>query len=201
MELMIKIKEIQYSDVAAMAMPILGKSFSNRADAVAMAAATASRLPERLIRELFDEITDSRMSVILSAFAMENKNKIIFAVNKLSSKNDFGVTIADFVITPQLEIRVRIGKIDYPCIVKRFLPMIKEKLLGMGGAAALLCPVIRNASADQICGLLDTLLGSNKEEFIAALVNQYGGKLVSAIEDFATKQNIHLKVEEIQAHA
>lgn len=200
MELKIKIEEIHCSDVAAMAMPMLGKSFSNRADAVAMAAATVSRLPERLIRELFDEITDSRMSVILSAFAMENKYKIISAVNKLSAKNGFGVTIADFVMTPQMEIRVKIEKIDYPCIVKRFLPMIKEKLMGMGGAVALLRPMIRNASPDQVCGLLDNLLGSNKEEFIVALVNQYAAKLVSAIDDFAATQNIRLKVGELQAY-
>lgn len=200
MELKIKIEEIHYSDVAAMAMPMLGKSFSNRADAVAMAATTVSRLPERLVRELFDEITDRQMSVILSAFAMENKYKIISAVNKLSAKNGFGVTIADFVMTPQLEIRVKIGEIDYPCIVERFLPMIKEKLMGMGGAVALLRPVIRNASPDQVCSLLDHLLGKNKEEFIVALVNQYAAKLVSAIDDFAAKQNIHLKVGGLQAY-
>lgn len=200
MEMIITIDELHYSDVAVMVMPVLGKSFSDRTDAAAMAAVTVSRLPERLVRELLDEITDGQMSVLLSAFATENKKTIIDAVNKLSDRNGFGVTFTDFAMTPQPELRVTVGEIDYPCVVKRFLPMIKEKLLDMGGAVALLRPVIRNASADQVCGLLDHLLGSNKEEFIVALVNQYGDKLEAAIEDLAAKQNIRLKVSGLRAH-
>ncbi len=199
MKLYIKIDEINYADIALMAQGMLGKSFSNRTDAIAMAVYAASGLSEGLIRDLFAEISDKRMSTILAAFAKEYKCKILSAGNELLVKNHLGVKIDDFNVTPELEVSVNVAEIDYSSIVERFLPMIKEKLMGMGGAVVLLRPMIRNASADQICGLLDTLLGNNKEEFIAALVNQYSDKLVSAIEDAAAKKNIRLKIDELRA--
>ena len=199
MKLYIKIDKINYADIALMAQGMLGKSFTNRTDAIAMAGYAASRLSEGLIRDLFAEISDKRMSAILAAFAKEYKWKILSAGNELLVKNHLGVKIDDFDVTPELEISVNVAEIDYPSIVERFLPMIKEKLMGMGGAVVLLRPVIQNASAHQICGLLDTLLGSNKESFIIALVNQYSDKLVSAIEDAAGKKNIRLKIDELRA--
>lgn len=199
MKLYIKIDEINYADVALMAQGMLGKSFSNRTDAIAMAVCTASRLSEDLVRDLFKEISDERMSTILAAFAKEYKWKILSAGNELLVKNQLGVKIDDFDVTPDLKVSVNVAEIDYPSIVERFLPMIKEKLMGMGGAVVLLRPVIQNASASQVCGLLDTLLGRNKEGFIVGLVNQYSDKLASAIEDAAAKKNIRLKIDELRA--
>lgn len=200
MRLYIKIDQIDYADVALVAQGMLEKPFSNRTDAIAMAVYTVSRLSEDLIRDLFNEISNERMSMLLAAFAKEYKCKILSAGNELLVKNHLGAKIDDFDVTPDLKVSVNVAEIDYPSIVERFLPMIKEKLMGMGGAVVLLRPVIQNASAPQVCGLLDTLLGRNKESFIVALVNQYSDKLVSTIEDAAAKKNITLKIGDLRAY-
>ena len=57
--------------------------------------------------------------------------------------------------------------------------------------------VIRNASAEQIVGLLDRFVGDNKEAFLASLINQNQKTIISAIEDAAQKQNIRLKINSI----
>lgn len=198
MELKCKITELNYGDVAVMALPMLGKHFENRTDAMAMAATAAAGLSPRLVRIMLAEITDERMSQILTAFAMENKQMLIGQINSLSEKKKLGVQIADFEVTSDLEIRAKAGQIDYPCAVERFLPMVKEKLLSMGGPVALVRPMIQNATAAQLCGLMDKLLGAKKEAFIAALINQNAERMISVIEKKAAQKKIRLKIGELR---
>ena len=100
-----------------------------------------------------------------------------------------------------MTIAAEVGEIDYITIVDRFLPVIRDKLLGMGGLVAMLRPMIQNASAEQIVGLLDRFVGDKKETFLVSLVNQNQKKLISAIEDTADKQNIRLKISAIVLEA
>lgn len=122
-------------------------------------------------------------------------------INKVSEEYTLGVTLSKLIVYKDLELTAAIDRIDYLCLAERFLPMIKEKLLAVGGVVALLQPVIEKASADQICGLLDRIVGSNKDGFAAALINQNQQTLISVIEDAAGKQNIRLKLDSIFAQA
>ena len=199
MELRFKIEEINYGDVVLAAKPYLLKTFANRTDAVAMAATTAAGLSPKLIRVMMAEITDERMSELISVFTTEYKEKIISMVNDLSAKQKLGVKIGDFEVTPDLEIWAKTAQVDYPSVVERFLPLVKEKLLNMGGPVALVKPMIQNASAAQICGLMDKLLGSKKEAFNINLINQNGEKLVSVVEKKAAQKKVRLKVSQFRA--
>lgn len=96
-----------------------------------------------------------------------------------------------------MNIVAEVSKIDYIAIVDRFLPVIRDKLLGMGGLVAMFRPMIHNASSEKIVGLLDRFVGENKEAFLASLINQNHHNLISAIEDAAQKQNIRLKINSI----
>ena len=100
-----------------------------------------------------------------------------------------------------LTIAAEVYEIDYISILDRFLPEIRSKLLSMGRLVVMFRPMIQNASAAQIVGLLDRFVGDNKEVFLASLVNQNQKKLISAIEDAADKQNIRLKISAIVLEA
>lgn len=198
MELSFKIEEINYGDVVLAAKPFLLKTFENRTDAVAMAATTAAGLSPKLIRVMMAEITDEKINQLIAAFAAEYKPKILSAVNELSEKKKLGVQLEDFEVSPGLDVWAKAESIDYPSLVGRFLPVVKEKLLNMGGPAALLRPVIQNASASQICGLMDKLLGSRKETFIVNLINQNAEKLVATVEKTAAQKKVRLKISQFR---
>ena len=97
----------------------------------------------------------------------------------------------------ELALSAQVSSIDYLCVVDRFLPMVREKLLSMGKITALLRPVIQNASAGRICSLLDRILGTRKNLFLVSLVNNHQQELIRAIEDSARKQNIRLKIHTV----
>lgn len=198
MELSFKIEEINYGDVVLAAKPFLLKTFENRTDAAAMAATTAAGLSPKLIRVMMAEITDEKINQLIAAFAAEYKPQILSAVNKLSEKKKLGVQLEDFEVSPGLDVWAKAASIDYPSLVGRFLPVVKEKLLNMGGPAALLRPVIQNASASQICGLMDKLLGSRKETFIVNLINQNAEKLVATVEKRAAQKKVRLKISQFR---
>ena len=142
-----------------------------------------------------------RKNEIVAAFAMENKEKILAAVNKMSKDYKIGVTLSNYAMNQNLELSAIVGEIDYQTIAERFLPEIREKLLNMGGMVSLLKPVIEKASAEQICGLLDKILGTKKEALIASLINKNQQKLISLMEDTVRKQNIDMKINSIIVEA
>lgn len=198
MELSFKIEEINYGDVVVAAKPFLLKTFENRTDAVAMAATTAAGLSPKLIRVMMAEITDEKINQLIAAFAAEYKPQILRAVNELSEKKKLGVQLEDFEVSPGLDVWAKAASIDYPSLVGRFLPVVKEKLLNMGGPAALFRPVIQNASASQICGLMDKLLCGRKETFIVNLINQNAEKLVATVEKKAAQKKVRLKISQFR---
>lgn len=201
MKLTIKLDEINYGDVAVKAMPFLCQAAEKQSGAAGKTMAAIAQLPDRLIYEIFDAIPMDQKNEIVAAFAMENRENILNAANKLSADHKIGVTLADCRVDQDLECIALSDKIDYEILAERFLPEIREKLLGMGGMAGFLRPVIEKASAQQICGLLDKLFGNKKEVLIASLINKNQQKLIFLIEDAVKKQNINLKINSIAVEA
>lgn len=201
MKLTIKLDEINYGDVAVKAMPFLRQAAQKQNNAVGKTVAAISQLPDDLIYNIFDAIPMEQKNEIVAAFAMENKEKILAAINKMSKDYKIGVTLSNYAMNKELGLSAIVSEIDYQTIAERFLPEIREKLLNMGGMVAFLRPVIEKASAEQVCGLLDKILGKNKESLIASLINKNQQKLISLIEDAAKKQNIDLKINSIIVEA
>ena len=197
MKLTIKLDEINYGDVAVRAMPLLRHSAGNIHGSVGRMVAAITNLPENLIRDVFNAIPAYEKNTILADFAVEYKSRILKTLNNLSGQYKLGLQLKDFTVDQNLTIAAEVGEIDYISIVDRFLPVIRDKLLGMGGLVAMFRPMIQNASAEQIVGLLDRFVGDNKEAFLASLINQNQQNLISAIEDAAPKQNIRLKINSI----
>lgn len=197
MKLTIKLDAINHGDVAAKLMPLLAQSAGSFRGAVGKTVSAIANLPENLIRDIFDAIPENEKNGIIAAYAMEYKDRMLGKLNNLSMKYNLGLKLADCLIDQDMTIVAEVSEIDYIAIVDRFLPAVRDKLLRMGGLVAMFRPIIQNASAEQIMGLLDRFVGDNKEAFLASLINQNQQKLISAIEDAAQKQNIRLKINSI----
>lgn len=201
MKLTIKLDEINYGDAAVRAIPLLRHSAGNIDGSVGRMAVAITNLPENLIRDIFDAIPAYEKNEILASFAVEYKDRILNTLNDFSRHYKLGLQLNDFTVDQNLTIAAEVYEIDYISILDRFLPEIRSKLLSMGGLVVMFRPMIQNASAAQIVGLLDRFVGDNKEVFLASLVNQNQKKLISAIEDAADKQNIRLKISAIVLEA
>lgn len=199
MKLTIKMEEIDYGDAAIKAIPMLEQTVKMRSGAVEKTVAAIAMLPENMIRDIFDAIPPKQKNEILAAFAMEQKERILHALNDLLHRQKLGLTLADCSVDPDLTVMAEVSQIDYLCITERFLPLIREKLLGMGGMAAMLRPVISRASAEQVYELVERFVGSGKDAFVASLINQNQRILISAMEDAAEKQGVRMKIHAVAA--
>lgn len=197
MKLTIKLDAINHGDVAVKLMPLLAQSAGSFHGAVGKTVSAIANLPDNLIRDIFDAIPENEKNGIIAAYAMEYKDRILSKLNNLSMHHNLGLKLADCLIDQDLTIVAEVSEIDYIAIVDRFLPVIRDKLLGMGRLVAMFRPMIQNASAEQTVGLLNRIVGENKEAFLASLINQNQHNLISTIEDAAEKQNIRLKINEI----
>lgn len=197
MKMTMKLDSIDYGDVAVKVLPALQRSAGSMHGAAAKTIAAIAMLPENLIRDIFGAIPTEQKNGIIAAYVTEYKDGILRLINKLSDDHKIGVTLADCLMDPKLTITAEVGRIDYICVAERFLPVIKEKLLGMGGFVAMLRPVIQRASAEQLCGLLDQFVGDNKDAFLASLFNQNQKMLIAVIEAAAEKQNVRLRISSV----
>jgi hypothetical protein len=197
MKLTINLNEINYGDVAVKVVPLTAKMKKAESGAVGKLIDAIAVFPEHLIRDIFGAIPDDTKNEIIAEFVMEYKENVLSKLNNLSDCHKLGLQLADCSVDRNLNIMAKVSRIDYVAVADRFLPAIRSKLLSMGGLVTMFRPLIQSASAEQIVGLMDRLLGDKKETFLASLVNQNQQSLISAIEDAATKQNIRLKVNSV----
>lgn len=199
MEIKMKIDRIDYGDAAVSVLGLLNQNAQHRDGAVSKLLSAMAQLPPELIVGLFDAIPTEQKNDIAASFMQEHKAHLLSLVNDLAQKNRIGLSVSDFSMNRHLEIVAEVDSIDYPCLVDKFLPLVKKNLLARGGMVTLLRPMIEKASADQICDLLDRFVGSNTDGFMATLINQNQNKLAELIEDTAAKQHIRLNISSVSA--
>ena len=197
MKLWIKLEDIDYGDAAVKLLPLLTDAPGPLGSQIAPLAG----LSEAEIRSALARIPEEEKGQMLAGLATQCKDILLSTVNRKLSSRKVGVTLTDLAVEPDLTVMARLGQLDYPYLVNRFLPAIRKKLLNMGGPAVLLRPVIEKASAEQICGLLDRLAGNNKDAFLVSLINQNGGKLISALEKTAKKEQLTIRIQSVRAEA
>ena len=197
MKLTIKLDEINYGDVAVKVVPLLAKMRKDDSCAVRKLIHAIGNLPPNLVRDIFDAIPETDKNEIIADFAMEHKTRILDEINSLSKYHKLGLKVDDYTIDRDMTIVSEVSEIDYVAIVSRFLPVIRDKLLSMGGIVAMFRPVIQSASPEQLVGLLERFVGDNKEAFFASLINQNQHTLITAIENVAVRQNIRLKIKSV----
>ena len=201
MKLKVVIEEINYGDAAVKILPVVGRSLPKSDDAVPVTLSAITQLPEKLIYDICDAIPVEQKNRIAAAFVREYKPTVLPAINKLSAENRLGVYLSDLSLDHALSIEATADNIDYLCLAERFLWVIKKKLMNMGGMIIMLQPMIRNASATQVCNLMDRFLGDRKDSFLASIINQNKQMLISVIEDAAKQQNVRLTIRDLSVEA
>ena len=197
MKINIRVRELNYGDLAVLAMPVLHRAASRRTGAAAMMLEAWTQLPDHMIRSISETIPEETKREILVESAAESRGRLTEYVNALLAKHRMGITVSEIILNRQLEITAKVKEIDYPCLVEKYLPEVREKLLELGGMVKLLHPVIRKASAQELCSLLDRFCSSQKEFLLPSLINQNQKVLISRMETLAQNQGIRLKIESV----
>lgn len=201
MKLTVKLEEINCSDLAVRLLPMLHQATEGRGDTKNKLISAVSQLPEAALRTVFDAIPEETKRELLASGVAEYQEKLLSALNHLLEENRIGLHLAELTVNQALEINAVVDRMDEVSLAELLLPMLKEKLLSMGGMVKLLHPLIQSATAEQMVGLLDRILGEKKEAFLIGIINQQSPALMKLAENAAQNERVHLKLTSIALEA
>ena len=104
MHLHLKLKTINYGDIAVKAMPMLVERQGGFPGFTGLILDAFAGLPEGLVREVFDTLSVERKNQIVAAFASEKKNQILSLLNRVSAERGLGVTLSDYEVGDDLSV-------------------------------------------------------------------------------------------------
>lgn len=201
MEIKIRIGEINYGSVAAKAMPLLRKKGETMDGAVGKLLSAMAHLPTALIYELFDAIAKVEKNEIVALLVEENQERVVSAANEQLRDNGISISVESLSVTPDLEIRLVIGSVDYGGLVVKILPLVCDKLAGATGSAAQLLSKLSGATPPQIKGMLAFLPQALKDEAVVYLLNQNRERIVSLFSAAAQKHGVGLTISDLTVEA
>ncbi len=201
MEIKIKIGEIDYGTVAAKVMPLLCKKAETMEGAVGKLLSAMTHLPARLVYELFDAIPKAEKNEIVALLVEENQERIVGIANEQLCDNGINISVESLSVTPDLDIRLVIGSVDYGGLVVKILPLVRDKLAGATGSAAQLLSKLSGATPIQIKGMLAFLPQSIKDEAVAYLLNQNRERIISLFSAAAQKHGVGFTISDLMVEA
>lgn len=101
-----------------------------------------------------------------------------------------------------MEVKIKVSDVDYAAAIDALLPVLADKLSSCSNPiAALAFGKAKSFSTSAAKAALHTLPEKVKDDLAAACLNHYSGDLSQVISDIANRQNIPLKVHNIEAAA
>lgn len=201
MEIRFKIGQIDYGTIAAKAMPLLGRKAETMEGAVGKLLSAIAHLPTVLIYELFDAIPEVEKNGIVASLVEENQERIVGIANGQLHDKDIGISVESLSVTPDLQIRLAIGSIDYSGLIIKALPLVRDKLAAATGPTAPLLSKLSGATPSQIQGILAFLPQGTKDAAAIYLLNQNHERILSMISGTAQKHGIGFAVSELSVEA
>ncbi len=201
MEIKVKIGEIDYGTIAAKVMPLLRKKGEAMDGAVGKLLSAMAHLPTALIYELFDAISEAEKNEIVALLVEENQERIVGIANEQLCGNGVNISVESLSVTPDLDIRLVIGSIDYGGLVVKILPLVRDKLAGATGSAAQLLSKLSGATPIQIKGMLAFLPQSIKDEAVVYLLNQNRERIISLFSAAAQKHGVGFTISDLMVEA
>lgn len=182
-------------------MPLLCKKAETIEGALGKLLSTITHLPAKLVYELFDTIPAVEKNEIVALLVEANQEHIVGIANAQLHDNDINLSVESLSVTPDLEIRLVIGSIDYGGLVVKVLPLVRDKLAGAIGPAAQLLSKLSGAMPTQIQGMLAFLPQSIKDEAVAYLLNQNRERIISLFSAAAQKHGVEFNISDLTVEA
>lgn len=201
MEIKIRIGEIDYGSIAEKAMPLLYQKAESMEGAAGKLLSAITHMPTTLIYELFDVISEAEKNEIVALLVKENQKRIVDIANGQLHDNGIGISVEGLSVTPDLEVRLAVGSIDYSGLIIRVLPLVMDRLKGATGPAAPLLSRLAGATPGQIRGILTFLPQSTKDTAAVYLLNQNHERIISMISDTAQKHGVGFTISALTVEA
>lgn len=198
MKIKVNIEELNYGDVAVQAMPIIRSHIEQTDDAMSAILLAVTQLPDPLVHQIFDTVSEQQKNLIVSLLVEENQQTILNGIAAFLDKNQIGVKIGQLCVTEQLEVLLEVTDIDYVGLIQRFLPLTGERLESGVGVAGLLSR-LAGGGIHSVQTILGFIPQDGKDNLAAYLINLNQQLIAGWIMSEMQNKHIQLKIKEIVA--
>lgn len=198
MKIKVNIEELNYGDVAVQAMPIIRSHIEQTDDAMSAILLAVTQLPDPLVHQIFDTVSEQQKNLIVSLLVEENQQTILNGIAAFLDKNQIGVKIGQLCVTEQLEVLLDVKDIDYVGLIQRFLPLVSQRLEQGEGASGLLSR-LTGAGVHSVRTILGFIPQDGKDNLAAYLINSNQQLIAGWIMSEMQNKHIQLKIKEIVA--
>ena len=198
MKIKVNIEELNYGDVAVQAMPIIRSHIEQTDDAMSAILLAVTQLPDPLVHQIFDTVSEQQKNLIVSLLVEENQQTILNGIAAFLDKNQIGVKIGQLCVTEQLEVLLDVKDIDYVGLIQRFLPLVSQRLEQGEGASGLLSR-LTGAGVHSVRTILAFIPQDGKDNLAAYLINSNQQLIAGWIMSEMQNKHIQLKIKEIVA--
>lgn len=198
MKIKVNIEELNYGDVAVQAMPIIRSHIEQTDDAMSAILLAVTQLPDPLVHQIFDTVSEQQKNLIVSLLVEENQQTILNGIAAFLDKNQIGVKIGQLCVTEQLEVLLEVTDINYVGLIQKFLPLVSQRLKGGDGAAGLLSR-LAGGGIHSVQTILGFIPQDGKDNLAAYLINLNQQLIAGWIMSEMQNKHIQLKIKEIVA--
>lgn len=196
MKLTVNIQSLDYGDVAMLALPVLREKLPAEDTAITRILGAVTRLPEDIIRQVFQAMSAEDKNTIVSMLVEEHKDKLLTAFSTFLQAHQLAKQLTDIRLTPNLDVELSVTHIDYASLVERFLPRIRNRLEGSTGTAATVLRRLPNVNPRRVLTFMPQI---TKDSIAAYLVANNQEILLQMMMEEARKNGIRITLSSISA--
>lgn len=196
MKLTIKFNTIDYIDVITKIVPLLQQDVAVPPESLERMLDIVANFPKQTIHDIFDEMSLELKNGILSIFASKRHDKLLEILTDALRKHNLSMVLTDCSVEQDLTLNLYIRSVDHASITQLFLPPVWQKPIYTGKIPRFLHPFIHHASTRQLTQPLPRSV-TERDAFVASLIEENQSKLIGLVENAAAKQGIHLKIASI----
>lgn len=180
-EMRVKIKEINYGDVAIMALSVLDERDLSEKASVRKMVVFVKELPEESIRTLLDMFSKEQLNEFLSLLIAENQEAILRKLEKRMEEKGIGLKVGKLELHTDGEMILFVKDIAYQSILAAVAPKKKKW--------EIMLKAMRMSTRDGRNGL---------ETMLLSLINRNQERILSWISHFAAKNGVRAQLDDLQ---
>lgn len=96
-----------------------------------------------------------------------------------------------------MEIKIVMDNINYGDVISKCLPLLRDKFKDKEGAVPKIISGIEKLPPSLSKTMIDALPKETKDELAAFMINKNKERIISAIEQYAEKNGVELKIDDI----
>ena len=197
MKVYIQVKEIDFYDVIMKAMPVLQEKAPDDGSAIAKIISVLTDLPADVIGIMLNAVSQSDKQEIAALLVRDYNEKVKQMTARMLEQNGIDVMLNEIDLSDKMELDITVSDLNYAALAEKYLPMVRNSFITGENPAMEMFAALLKLPGMLLYAALAKIPQNKKDEAIAYLINKNKDKIIAKLEDLFDKQNIHIRLADL----